>query len=279
MPSLGLFILWFSILFFPIGYTQDLNDFQDFNLNDDQVQDLNNYQDFISNDDQSQELLGLSSSISSEGTDYPGLEDLSDTGLSDFGENSNFADVDISDFNDPDFSTNILEASCSSDDGIRSGKLRARQACANRANIQLPSISKPSSRKGDAVGTMTSNSYWCVDLQFALYHTVPVCDELYTGADLQSSYHHVVYPSRLSKFYINMSLGVPHFPSIHPWKSKMEKKNTNNFLVKPIEVFQCPEKQIYCCAEWIPNSVMTSVEIAVRSLLLPSSNPLHNTCG
>ena len=203
MPSFTLFITCVSILSFSAGLTQESDLIQDFDPpTDNQQQDFLNFQN-----------LGLS-----QGAELPNLKDSSftDTVGSDFGDSSLFTDMEIADFNDPTLSSGILvDASCSNDDGIRPGKLRAREgrSCVNpSASNPAAANTKPStSNTGDAVGVMTSESYWCVDPQFALYHTVAVCDQLHTGVQEPSGYHWVVYPSSLSKFRT-----LPQSPLLHP---------------------------------------------------------------
>lgn len=192
MPSFVLFITCFSILSFSAGLTQDSDFVQDFDL---------------PTDDQQQDYLNLQSLGLSQGAELPDLtgSSFTDTGGSGFGDSSLFTDMDSADFNDPTISSDFLvDASCSDDDGIRPGKLRARggRSCVNpSASNSAGARSKPStSNAKDAVGVMTSESYWCVDPQYALYHTVAVCDQLHTGAEQPSGFHWVVYPSSLSEF-------------------------------------------------------------------------------
>lgn len=192
MSSFALFIIWVSILFFSAGFAQEMNSIQDFDPIDDQSQDPGGFQNLLS----------------SEGAEVSDLPESTfiDTSVSDFEDSSVFTDTDLSDFHDAAFSSSILDASCANDDGIKPGKLRARGlSCVNQPDTaETLDLSKPSSSwKGDAVGVMTSDSYWCIDLQFALYHTVAVCDQLHPGALQISSRHYAVYPSSLSKFYIS----------------------------------------------------------------------------
>ena len=194
MPSLALFVIFVFVLSFSAGFTQELDSVQDFDPpTDDQPPSFST----------SQNLLALQPTEASD-LETSSFTDI--TGGSGFGDPSLFSDTDISDFNDLELSSNILEASCTNNDGTRPSKLRARDglscidpSASNRAIFK----SKPStSNKGDAVGVMTSDTNWCIDPQFALYHTVAICDELHTGVTQPSGFHWVVYPSSLCQSFI-----------------------------------------------------------------------------
>lgn len=206
MSSLCLFMIYVFILFFSTGSSQESNLVQDF---DPPIDDQPPY--FLSSDN----LVSFQTAESSD----PEGSSFTDMVGSGFGDSSLFTDVGISDFNNPMLSSSILEASCLNDATTRPGKLRAREglSCPNpSASNQAVSKSKPAtSNTGDVVGVMTSESNWCVDLQFALYHTVAVCDQLHTGVQQPSGFHSVVYPSSLSKFHIQTRTSCPIFILFH----------------------------------------------------------------
>lgn len=233
MPSLALFIIYIFVLFFSSGFTQEFDSAQDFDPSS------NDQPPYFST---SQTLVA---SQPTEGSDLENtLENTSFTDMTDgsrFGDFSLFTDMDVSDINDLMLSSNLLEASCTNNDRTQPGKLRARDglscidpSASNRASFK----SKPSTRNaGDAVGVMTSDSNWCIDPQFALYHTVAICDQLHTGVPQPSGYHWVVYPSSLSQFFtlkIYITQTQPSFPSL----------SSSFSTIPPLEILTNEERRI-----------------------------------
>lgn len=198
MRSLLLILSWGSVLFYSTIIAQSIS-LLDFDSADDQppLEDFLAFQDSIP---------------------------LTDTAVSDLDleDPSFFTDVGTDNISDSDdfslLDPSILKASCSDENETQPSKLKPRgapAACDNPAlsnQISDPS-NLPTSFTGDTVGALSADGYWCYDPQFPLIHPIPVCDQLYPGADpirplhdlpewvfRDSPYHHAVYPGRVSKF-------------------------------------------------------------------------------